>query len=168
MSLRASARRWKPKGAGRPSDEDYETAPEPAKASFAPARAAPRAGAATAPRARAPHRPPCRCTTKTRPAGTRTSAARPSGRPAGTGPGTRWTGPCAPKPGKRMAREAQPSLLDEENYQLPPLNLLAEPKRPSVPKISTDALEQNAALLESVLEDFGVRGEIIKSAPARS
>ena len=55
-----------------------------------------------------------------------------------------------------MAREAQPSLLDEENYQLPQLGLLAEPKRPSVPTISAEALEQNAALLEGTLEDFGV------------
>ncbi|MHB2168334.1 DNA translocase FtsK [Alsobacter sp. R-9] len=71
----------------------------------------------------------------------------------------------APKPGKRLAREAQPSLLDEDRYHLPPLALLAEPKKTGVATVSTDALEQNARLLEGVLEDFGVRGEIINVRP---
>jgi S-DNA-T family DNA segregation ATPase FtsK/SpoIIIE len=88
------------------------------------------------------------------------AAARPEPLPARVGPAH-----AAPKPGKRMGREAQPSLLDEENYQLPQLNLLAEPKRPSVPTISAEALEQNAALLEGTLEDFGVRGAITKVNP---
>ncbi len=52
----------------------------------------------------------------TRPAPIRNRPRRASDRPM-----------LAPKPGKRMAREAQPSLLDEENYQLPQLGLLAEP-----------------------------------------
>ncbi len=69
------------------------------------------------------------------------------------------------KPGKRMEREQQISLLDGESYQLPPLTLLAEPKRNTAVTISTDALEQNARLLEGVLEDFGVRGEIINVRP---
>ena len=50
----------------------------------------------------------------------------------------------APKPGKRLAREAQPSLLDDEAYQLPPLALLAEPRKQATPSVSTEALEQNA------------------------
>jgi S-DNA-T family DNA segregation ATPase FtsK/SpoIIIE len=73
--------------------------------------------------------------------------------------------PVAPKPGKRMAREAQPSLLDEGLYQLPALTLLAEPKKQQGPIVSADALEQNAALLEGTLEDFGVKGEIINVRP---
>src|SRR5690606_17070934 len=68
--------------------------------------------------------------------------------------------------GKRLAREAQPSFLDEaEGYQLPPLSLLAEPKKTSGAVISPEALEQNAALLESTLEDFGVKGEIVNVHP---
>jgi S-DNA-T family DNA segregation ATPase FtsK/SpoIIIE len=79
---------------------------------------------------------------------------------------TRVAAPApAPKPGKRLAREAQPSLLDVGAYQLPALHLLAEPKRPAAPTVSEDALEQNARLLEGVLEDFGVRGEIINVRP---
>jgi S-DNA-T family DNA segregation ATPase FtsK/SpoIIIE len=71
----------------------------------------------------------------------------------------------APRPGKRIAKEAQPSFLDEGQYQLPALTLLAEPKRPTVPTISEEALEQNATLLEGTLEDFGVKGEIINVRP---
>ncbi|MBF9233069.1 DNA translocase FtsK [Microvirga alba] len=73
--------------------------------------------------------------------------------------------PAAPKPGRRMAREAQPSLLDNGDYALPALNLLAEPKKPAGPLVSADALEQNATLLEGTLEDFGVKGEIINVRP---
>ena len=72
---------------------------------------------------------------------------------------------AALKPGKRIKREAQPSFLDESDYELPPLQLLAEPKRSATPAVSAEALEQNATLLESTLEDFGVRGEIINVRP---
>jgi S-DNA-T family DNA segregation ATPase FtsK/SpoIIIE len=71
----------------------------------------------------------------------------------------------APKPGKRLSREAQPSLLDRDVFELPPLTYLAEPKKLPATAISTDALEQNATLLEGVLEDFGVRGEISQVRP---
>jgi S-DNA-T family DNA segregation ATPase FtsK/SpoIIIE len=43
--------------------------------------------------------------------------------------------------------------------------LLAEAKKQTVTKISEDALEQNARLLEGVLDDFGVKGEIINVRP---
>ena len=74
-------------------------------------------------------------------------------------------GPAAPKPGKRISREAQPSFLDEERYKLPALTLLAEPKKAAAPAVSAEALEQNANLLEGTLEDFGVKGEIINVRP---
>ncbi|HSP24310.1 MAG TPA: DNA translocase FtsK 4TM domain-containing protein, partial [Saliniramus sp.] len=73
--------------------------------------------------------------------------------------------PAKPKPGKRIVREAQPSFLDDGDYQLPALTLLSEPKNVGVPTVSADSLEQNAAMLESTLEDFGVRGEIINVRP---
>ncbi|WP_210496363.1 DNA translocase FtsK [Microvirga antarctica] len=88
------------------------------------------------------------------------SVLRPEHQPARVAPL-----PVAPKPGKRMAREAQPSLLDEGDYQLPALTLLAEPKKQVGPIVSADALEQNATLLEGTLEDFGVKGEIINVRP---
>ena len=55
------------------------------------------------------------------------------------------TGALGAETGKRMAREAQPSLLDEGLYQLPALTLLAEPKKQVGPIVSADALEQNAS-----------------------
>jgi S-DNA-T family DNA segregation ATPase FtsK/SpoIIIE len=87
-------------------------------------------------------------------------AAAPTPPPARVAPP-----PVAPKQGKRIVQEAQPSLLDEGGYQLPPLALLAEAKRSNVASVSPEALEQNAALLESTLEDFGVRGDIINVRP---
>ena len=69
------------------------------------------------------------------------------------------------KPGKRVEREAQPSMFGDDDYMYPPLTLLAEPKRNTGIVISKDALEQNARLLEGVLDDFGVRGEIINVRP---
>jgi S-DNA-T family DNA segregation ATPase FtsK/SpoIIIE len=78
----------------------------------------------------------------------------------------RVTAPAAPpKPGKRMQREQQPSLLDHDSFVLPALTFLTEPKKATQPAISADALEQNATLLEGVLEDFGVRGEITQVRP---
>ncbi|MGY6646448.1 MAG: DNA translocase FtsK [Salinarimonas sp.] len=86
--------------------------------------------------------------------------------PSGAAP-SRVSMPVAtPKPGKRIKREAQPSFLDpQDDYQLPALQLLSEPQGSNLANISAEALEQNAAMLESTLEDFGVRGEIINVRP---
>ena len=74
--------------------------------------------------------------------------------------------PVRPKPGVRIVREAQPALIREEGFELPPISLLAEPKLPPRDaSFSKLALEQNARLLEGVLEDFGVKGEIIQVRP---
>ena len=71
-----------------------------------------------------------------------------------------------PKAGRRAAREAQKSPLDAEAFELPPLDLLALPKAAErKSSVNLGALEQNARLLEGVLEDFGVRGEIINVRP---
>ena len=74
--------------------------------------------------------------------------------------------PARPKPGARLEREQQGSFIRPEGFQLPSMHLLAEPKnvvRDST--LSADALEQNARMLEGVLEDFGVKGEIIHVRP---
>jgi S-DNA-T family DNA segregation ATPase FtsK/SpoIIIE len=89
-------------------------------------------------------------------------------RPVGiAGPDSRVSAPAArPKPGKRARRESQPSLLDSPGYELPPLHLLNEPKaRARGSALNPAALEQNARILEGVLEDFGVRGDIINVRP---
>ncbi|MEL7485832.1 MAG: DNA translocase FtsK 4TM domain-containing protein, partial [Pseudomonadota bacterium] len=71
------------------------------------------------------------------------------------------------KASKREAREIQPELpvFDPGTYELPPLNLLAKPKAENRKTVSDEALEQNARMLENVLSDFGVRGEIINVRP---
>ncbi|HUQ12957.1 MAG TPA: DNA translocase FtsK 4TM domain-containing protein [Novosphingobium sp.] len=45
-------------------------------------------------------------------------------------------------------------------YELPALDLLADPPPHSAPKLDKLALERNARLLENVLDDFNVKGEI--------
>ncbi|MBI4183611.1 MAG: DNA translocase FtsK 4TM domain-containing protein [Proteobacteria bacterium] len=111
-------------------------------------------------------------------------SARPS-RPAGAEPGPRERAPEAPgaererptlvvpraerqKPGKRARAERQGRLaLDgSEEYRLPPLDLLDPvPEADQDDSVSAEALAQNARLLESVLEDFGVEGRIVKVRP---
>jgi S-DNA-T family DNA segregation ATPase FtsK/SpoIIIE len=69
--------------------------------------------------------------------------------------------------GKRAAKAGQRELdLGGGEYHLPPLDLLSLPSRVSIEtKIDESALEQNARLLETVLEDFGVKGQIVKVRP---
>ena len=72
-----------------------------------------------------------------------------------------------PQPGARVQREAQTSFIQNAGaFEMPTLHFLAEPKNVAKDaSLSKDALEQNARLLEGVLEDFGVRGEIIHVRP---
>jgi len=69
-----------------------------------------------------------------------------------------------PKKGKGIL-PGQTSLALGDNYQLPALDLLSPP--PDKPKGNIDraGLERNARLLESVLEDFHVRGDIVEVRP---
>ncbi len=65
-------------------------------------------------------------------------------------------------------KEAQPSLQFGESqleYELPPLSLLANPVVIERQHLSDESLEENARLLESVLDDYGVRGEIVSVRP---
>jgi len=75
-----------------------------------------------------------------------------------------------PKPSKRALASRQRSLdlpRTDAGFDLPPLSLLTEgPDLPADARaINEEALHQNARLLEGVLEDFGVRGEIVKVRP---
>jgi S-DNA-T family DNA segregation ATPase FtsK/SpoIIIE len=67
----------------------------------------------------------------------------------------------------REQRESQQKLKLEQQseYQLPPLNLLEKGKSGQVSRESDETLEQNARQLESVLADFGVRGQITQVRP---
>ena len=76
--------------------------------------------------------------------------------------------PGKTKPGKRAARENQQTLDLKEGheFELPPLNLLSSPSVKSrKPVLAENAREKNAALLLTVLEDFGVFGVIDKVRP---
>lgn len=72
----------------------------------------------------------------------------------------------APKQSVRVKREAQSSLIKDGDFELPPIHLLNEAKNiVRDESLSPEALEQNARVLEGVLEDFGVKGEIIHVRP---
>ena len=57
------------------------------------------------------------------------------------------------------------SLNDSEAYDAPPLALMEKPIPVIRAQISGNALEENARMLETVLEDYGVRGEITAVKP---
>ncbi|WP_370227697.1 DNA translocase FtsK 4TM domain-containing protein [Cognatishimia sp.] len=72
------------------------------------------------------------------------------------------------KPSARAKAEAQPQLAFEDNaqaYELPPLNLLTSPETIERHHLSDEALEENARMLETVLDDYGVKGEIVSVRP---
>jgi len=75
-----------------------------------------------------------------------------------------------------VEEEAQPALRRRPTpraavrragggYQLPSLNLLAAPRPSERATLSKELIDSNAAALETVLGDFGVRGEIINARP---
>ncbi|MBN9029426.1 MAG: cell division protein FtsK [Rhizobiales bacterium 63-7] len=72
--------------------------------------------------------------------------------------------PRASRPGAYDPAPRHPAVPGV--FQLPALEYLAEPKNVvRDTTLSADALEQNARMLEGVLEDFGVKGEIIHVRP---
>ncbi|HTW52265.1 MAG TPA: DNA translocase FtsK 4TM domain-containing protein [Stellaceae bacterium] len=67
--------------------------------------------------------------------------------------------------GRRAELERQ-SVLDLDGQPiLPPIDLLAKPPVAKTETIDEEALQKNARLLEAVLEDYGVRGEIVQVRP---
>jgi DNA segregation ATPase FtsK/SpoIIIE, S-DNA-T family len=74
-----------------------------------------------------------------------------------------------PAPPSRQAQsEAQPRLRFEEpvqTYECPPLGLLSSPTEIKRSEQSVESLEENARMLESVLDDYGVKGEIVSVRP---
>ena len=72
------------------------------------------------------------------------------------------------RPGKREKRERQPALdlEDSGEYMLPALALLTDADGAGANRsVSDEALQQNAEMLISVLEDFRVFGEIAQVRP---
>jgi len=68
-------------------------------------------------------------------------------------------------PRKRVKQAARPAKRGRDGYELPSLALLAAPRAMDRQTLSDEAIQENAQALESVLGDFGVRGEIINAHP---
>ncbi len=106
-------------------------------------------------RSAAERRPPARARTRTKRRRSTAGTARRS-RDA-----PKITARTRARSGERAERERQGSLFRERGFALPPLDLLSAPP-PADParRLSPKALEANARLLESVLEEYGIQGEI--------
>jgi S-DNA-T family DNA segregation ATPase FtsK/SpoIIIE len=66
---------------------------------------------------------------------------------------------------RRPLRERQPSLALGDSYTLPSIDLLNPAPAAAAIQFDKAALERNARLLESVLDDFSVKGEIVEVRP---
>ena len=78
------------------------------------------------------------------------------------------TGRKSVQQSRQAKAEAQPALSFEDThpgFELPPLNLLENPVNIPRLHLSDEALEENARMLESVLDDYGVKGEIVAVRP---
>ena len=80
-------------------------------------------------------------------------------------PSVQMTEPVEIQPAAPVAVRKPRILQFAEDYTFPDIDLLqvAEPREEQT--MSQEALEQSAGLLESILEDFGVKGEIIDVRP---
>ncbi|MDA0900704.1 MAG: DNA translocase FtsK [Proteobacteria bacterium] len=92
--------------------------------------------------------------------------------PARTGAEARRVVQHSPKkaaaPSRQAMADAQPSLpleAREMEYEFPPLSLLSSPTIIERFHLSDEALEENARMLENVLDDYGVKGEIVSVRP---
>ncbi|MDP5084650.1 MAG: DNA translocase FtsK 4TM domain-containing protein, partial [Yoonia sp.] len=73
-----------------------------------------------------------------------------------------------PQPSSQARAEAQPALKFDDkyaDYERPPLGLLTSPVEIQRHHLSDEALEENARMLESVLDDYGVKGDIVSVRP---
>lgn len=70
---------------------------------------------------------------------------------------------------KKSKKSSDQSMLDlrekRGDYTMPSLNLMQKNSGKGVKQMSESALDQNARLLESVLADYGVKGEITRVRP---
>ncbi|WP_092189267.1 DNA translocase FtsK [Bradyrhizobium sp. cf659] len=71
--------------------------------------------------------------------------------------------PAARAPRKKAAPKAAKKSSDK--FELPSVSVLAAPKAGDRQPLSKAELEANSRSLEGVLQDFGVRGEIVKANP---
>src|SRR4051794_9365771 len=92
-------------------------------------------------------------------------AAPPRSRPAvAVAEPAKAVAPAARGAGRKPSA-SQPTLALDDSYQLPTVELLAAPPKETRQQIDRAGLERNARLLETVLEDFNVRGDIVEVRP---
>ncbi len=72
--------------------------------------------------------------------------------------------PAARAPRKKAPARAS-SRKSSEKFELPSVSVLSAPKASDRQPLSKAELETNSRALEGVLQDFGVRGEIVKGHP---
>ncbi|MDA9449388.1 MULTISPECIES: DNA translocase FtsK [Bradyrhizobium] len=72
--------------------------------------------------------------------------------------------PAARAPRKKAAPKAA-AKKSSDKFELPSVSVLAAPKAGDRQPLSKAELEANSRSLEGVLQDFGVRGEIVKANP---
>ncbi|WP_376707813.1 DNA translocase FtsK [Bradyrhizobium semiaridum] len=71
--------------------------------------------------------------------------------------------PVARTPRKKT--EPKPKKKSSDKFELPSVSVLSAPKASDRQPLSKAELETNSRSLEGVLQDFGVRGEIVKANP---
>jgi S-DNA-T family DNA segregation ATPase FtsK/SpoIIIE len=72
--------------------------------------------------------------------------------------------PAARAPRKKAAPRT-PQRKSSDKFELPSVSVLTAPKASDRQPLSKSELEANSRALEGVLQDFGVRGEIVKANP---
>jgi S-DNA-T family DNA segregation ATPase FtsK/SpoIIIE len=72
---------------------------------------------------------------------------------------------AVPPPPPPRKPQQQSLSLQEEGWKFPPLDLLKDPPPRANTGPSEEALQANARLLETVLSDYGVQGEIVQIRP---
>ncbi len=94
-----------------------------------------------------------------------TDPAADAPRPQGAAPAPTPGAPRAAAPAAAPKAPRRPAASPWGEWIMPSLAMLTEPKKSAGARVSQDALEQNARLLEGVLDDFGVKGEIVNVRP---
>ncbi|NKN36833.1 DNA translocase FtsK [Agrobacterium sp. a22-2] len=155
-----------PMAAGTPADAVPRLNPKPVQVPSVPAKATsesrdPLPSAVHLYRQVALHRPAALQVEAAEPVVTLDTALQPAAAAvqpaiATEAPSTRLTAKRAPGP---------LSFVQTEDYLFPDVDLLQTAAPRQVGMMSQEALEQSAGLLESILEDFGVKGEIIDVRP---
>jgi DNA segregation ATPase FtsK/SpoIIIE, S-DNA-T family len=72
---------------------------------------------------------------------------------------------ASPRAPRKKAAPRSPARKSSDKFELPSVSVLTAPKAADRQPLSKSELEANSRALESVLQDFGVRGEIVKAHP---